>query len=76
MFFTDACDGLTRGLARAVLVVRPVLWGLAVEGEAGVLSVLKLLRAELDRAMAFCGFTSVAAIDRSAIARPGEHPHP
>ena len=69
---TDVLKALALG-ARAVLVMRPVFWGLAVEGEAGVLSVLKLLKAEFDRAMALCGFTSVAAIDRSAVTLPGGH---
>jgi 4-hydroxymandelate oxidase len=69
---SDVLKALALG-ARAVLVVRPVFWGLAVDGEAGVSRVLKLLRAEFDRAMGFCGFTDVAAIDRSAVRLPGVH---
>jgi 4-hydroxymandelate oxidase len=38
--------------ARAVLVGRPILWGLAVGGEAGVKFVLEMLRQEFDLAMA------------------------
>jgi 4-hydroxymandelate oxidase len=39
-----------------------VLWGLAVDGEAGALRVLTLLRAELVLAMALCGCGTIAAI--------------
>jgi isopentenyl diphosphate isomerase/L-lactate dehydrogenase-like FMN-dependent dehydrogenase len=41
--------------ARAVLIGRSYLWGLAVEGEAGVVRVLELLRSELGVAMALSG---------------------
>ena len=55
---TDVVKALALG-ARAVLVGRPVLWGLAVGGEAGVADVLGILRAELANAMALCGAASV-----------------
>jgi len=51
---TDVLKALALG-ARAVLVGRPVLWGLAVAGEAGVKDILTLLRDELDLAMALSG---------------------
>jgi 4-hydroxymandelate oxidase len=38
-----------------VLVGRPVLWGLATDGAAGVKSVLEDLVGELDLALALCG---------------------
>jgi len=41
---------------------RPILWGLAVDGEAGVGNVLSLLRNELDTAMALCGCASLGDI--------------
>jgi 4-hydroxymandelate oxidase len=41
--------------ARAVMSGRPVLWGLAVDGEDGVAGVLGHLADELTRAMALCG---------------------
>lgn len=41
--------------ARAVMSGRPVLWGLAVDGEDGVAAVLGQLAEELERAMALCG---------------------
>jgi 4-hydroxymandelate oxidase len=53
--------------ARAVLIGRPYLWGLAVEGEDGVRRVLELLRAELSLTMGLAGRPTVASIDRSAV---------
>lgn len=44
--------------AQAVCVGRPVLWGLACAGEAGVERVLSILRQELDVALALAGFAS------------------
>jgi isopentenyl diphosphate isomerase/L-lactate dehydrogenase-like FMN-dependent dehydrogenase len=41
-----------------------------VDGEAGVRGVLRILREEFDRAMAYCGFTDVESIERSAVASP------
>jgi 4-hydroxymandelate oxidase len=58
---TDIVKALALG-ARAVLVGRPVLWGLAVGGEAGVARVLTTLRDELARAMALCGCRSVEEV--------------
>jgi 4-hydroxymandelate oxidase len=56
---TDALTALALG-ARAVLVGRPVLWGLAVGSEAGARRVLELLRDELDLAFALAGCASPA----------------
>jgi 4-hydroxymandelate oxidase len=44
--------------ARAVLVGRPAMWGLAQGGEEGVARVLALLRDELENALALCGCRS------------------
>ncbi len=58
--------------ADAVLVGRPVLWALAVDGAAGVTNLLDLLRTELVQAMALAGRPTLATIDRSAVRyRPG-----
>jgi isopentenyl diphosphate isomerase/L-lactate dehydrogenase-like FMN-dependent dehydrogenase len=54
---TDVAIALALG-ADAVLVGRPVLWGLAVGGEAGARRVLELLRSELELALALCGCAS------------------
>ena len=54
--------------ARAVLVGRPVLWGLAAGGREGVAAALGVLRRELDLAMALCGCPDVASITRDLVA--------
>jgi 4-hydroxymandelate oxidase len=64
---TDVLKALALG-ARAVMVGRPVLWGLAVDGEAGARRVLELLRNELDLAMALAGAPRLADITRDLIA--------
>ncbi|RXN18658.1 hydroxyacid oxidase 1 [Labeo rohita] len=48
---TDVLKALALG-AKAVFVGRPVLWGLACEGDKGVSNVLEILREELHRALA------------------------
>jgi 4-hydroxymandelate oxidase len=63
---TDVIKALALG-ARAVLIGRPVIWGLAVGGERGVRRVLELLLAELDIALALAGAPRAAELDRSWI---------
>ena len=63
---TDVIKALALG-ARAVLVGRPVVWGLAAAGEAGARRVLDLLKAEVDLAMALCGCPDVASITRDLV---------
>jgi 4-hydroxymandelate oxidase len=63
---TDVVKALARG-ARAVLVGRPVLWGLAAGGEEGAVAVLEMLKAEFDLAMALCGARRVADIEPSLL---------
>jgi 4-hydroxymandelate oxidase len=63
---TDVFKALALG-ARAVLIGRPVFWGLAVEGETGVRMVLEMLRDELDATMGMCGRTTVASVDRECL---------
>jgi 4-hydroxymandelate oxidase len=53
--------------ARAVLVGRPILWGLTVAGEQGATNVLEILRRELDEAMLLCGTTSLRDINASLL---------
>jgi 4-hydroxymandelate oxidase len=53
--------------ARAVLVARPVTWGLAAYGSDGARHVLELLQTELARDMAMCGKVDLKAIDRSMV---------
>ncbi len=59
---TDVLTALALG-ADAVLVGRPVLWGLTVAGAEGVRSVLETLGRELAMAMALCGVSTVAGVD-------------
>jgi 4-hydroxymandelate oxidase len=67
----DVLKALALG-ARAVLIGRPYLWGLAADGEAGVRRVLEMLRDELVLSMSLAGQPSVAGIDRSLVrAAPG-----
>ncbi|MFI5100367.1 MAG: alpha-hydroxy acid oxidase, partial [Actinomycetes bacterium] len=63
----DVLRALALG-ARAVMVGRPVVYGLALDGEAGVRDVLETLTDELVRAMALCGAPDLAALDRDLLA--------
>jgi 4-hydroxymandelate oxidase len=63
---TDVLKAIAYG-ARAVLVGRPILWGLAVGGEAGVKCVLEMLREEFDLAMALSGCPSLTAITKDLV---------
>lgn len=67
---TDVAKALALG-ARAVLVGRPYLYGLAACGEEGVLRVLEVLRAELARALVLLGCPSVRELDASYVAPRG-----
>lgn len=64
---TDVIKAVALG-AKAVLIGRPVIWGLAAGGENGVKSVLEILRNEFDLAMALCGCDSVKKITKDLIA--------
>jgi isopentenyl diphosphate isomerase/L-lactate dehydrogenase-like FMN-dependent dehydrogenase len=63
---TDVLKALALG-ARAILVGRPVLWGLAANGAEGVHHVLEILRAELELAMKLAGRSTLASIDGSLV---------
>jgi 4-hydroxymandelate oxidase len=63
---TDVLKAIAYG-ARAVLVGRPILWGLAVGGKAGVRYVLEMLRQEFDLAMALSGCPKLTAITRDLV---------
>lgn len=64
---TDVLRALALG-AGAVLVGRPYIFALAAAGAVGVAHVLRLLRAELELAMALTGCPDIASIDRSILA--------
>jgi 4-hydroxymandelate oxidase len=65
---SDILKALALG-ARAVLIGRPVLWGLAAGGEQGVRAVLDMLRRELDVAMAIAGCRTPEQAGPSLIVR-------
>ncbi len=70
---TDIVTALALG-ARAVLVGRPYVYGLAVAGEEGVVGVLDILRDELERALTLVGVRDVADLDRSHVRRADPSP--
>jgi len=59
--------------ARGTYIGRAFLYGLGAMGEAGVARALAIIRNELDLTMAFCGRTTITAVDRS-ILLPGTFP--
>ena len=63
---SDVLKAIALG-ARAVLIGRPVLWGLSVNGQEGATQVLEILRRELDETMLLCGCATLAQIDRSLL---------
>ena len=65
---SDVVTALALG-ARAVLVGRPVLWGLAHAGEQGARHVLELLRDETELTLALCGCTSPDAVTDGHVRR-------
>jgi 4-hydroxymandelate oxidase len=62
----DVLKALARG-ASAVLIGRPYLYGLAVNGSDGVQHIVEILRRELETAMALTGRTTIAQIDRTVL---------
>jgi 4-hydroxymandelate oxidase len=65
---SDILKALALG-AKAVLIGRPILWGLAVAGVTGVAHIISLVQDELDVAMALSGCTSLQDIDLSLITK-------
>lgn len=64
---TDVVKAIASG-ASAVLIGRPYVYGLALEGADGVARVVRILRSELEMAMALVGRPRLAALDRSLLA--------
>ena len=69
-------SGIRRGMdvfkaialgARAVLIGRPIFWGLTIAGEQGLSKILEILEEELDLAMAYVGVNNVSDIDSSTV---------
>lgn len=55
--------------AQAVLLGRPYMWGLALNGQQGVEEVLRNFLADLDLTLALSGHTSYRELDASALVR-------
>jgi L-lactate dehydrogenase (cytochrome) len=53
--------------ARACLIGRPYLWGLAVGGQAGVAHILEVFRDEIDRTLALIGQPKFSEVEHSAV---------
>ncbi|MBA2505115.1 MAG: alpha-hydroxy-acid oxidizing protein [Thermoleophilaceae bacterium] len=65
---TDVVKALALG-ARAALIGRPVLWGLAARGEEGVTGVLELMREEIALALRLVGAPAPQAVAREHVQR-------
>ena len=63
---TDILKAIALG-AKAVGVGRPIIWGLAVDGEQGAKRVLDILRKDFDLAMRLCGCTAIGEINRDLV---------
>jgi isopentenyl diphosphate isomerase/L-lactate dehydrogenase-like FMN-dependent dehydrogenase len=63
---TDVLKAVALG-AKACMIGRPYMYGLAAKGRAGVAQALDLLRNEIDLALVLSGNTKLSALDRSSI---------
>jgi isopentenyl diphosphate isomerase/L-lactate dehydrogenase-like FMN-dependent dehydrogenase len=70
---SDIAAALALG-AKAVLIGRAHLYGLAAAGEAGVRHCIDILAEELRMTMQLCGKRSIAELDRSLIRRRQPEP--
>jgi 4-hydroxymandelate oxidase len=64
----DVVKALALG-AKAVLIGRPIFWGLAAGGEQGVARVLEILREEIEITMAKCGRSTIGSIDSAVVVK-------
>src|SRR5580692_112691 len=73
----DVVKALALG-ARAVMLGRPHLWGVACAGEDGAFWALELFRREIDRALSLGGWDGIAKLDRGIFfqTRPGNERSP
>ncbi len=63
---TDVVKAIALG-AKAVGVGRPIIWGLAANGEEGAAHVLQILRRDFDLSMRLCGFKAVDEINKEIV---------
>lgn len=64
---TDVFKALALG-AKLVFIGRPVIFGLAVDGQNGVEAIFRLIKEELDITMALSGVTDVSHIKSAYVA--------
>ena len=65
---SDVLKAIALG-ADAVCLGRPYVYGLALDGQAGVEHVLRCLLADLDLSLALSGHTNLAQVGRSSVTR-------
>jgi isopentenyl diphosphate isomerase/L-lactate dehydrogenase-like FMN-dependent dehydrogenase len=53
--------------AQACLIARPFWWGLAVNGETGVMQILELLKKEMESTLTQLGRPTLADVDRTTV---------
>lgn len=66
----DVLKALALG-AKAVLLGRPYVWGLALGGQDGVAHMVEMVRTEMQRSMQLMGCSSIHDLDRSWLMPPG-----
>jgi isopentenyl diphosphate isomerase/L-lactate dehydrogenase-like FMN-dependent dehydrogenase len=67
---SDIAKGLALG-AKAVMIGRAPLWGVAAGGQAGAARALNILSSELDRVMAYLGCNSLSELGEECLAMRG-----
>jgi pre-mycofactocin synthase len=68
---SDVVKALALG-ANAVMIGRAYLWGLAVNGQAGVENVLDVLRGGIDSALLALGKSDISELDRTDVVAPAD----
>jgi len=63
---TDVFKALALG-AKAVGVGRPIIWGLAVDGDQGAKRVLDILRKDFELTMRLCGCATIEDINKELL---------
>jgi 4-hydroxymandelate oxidase len=63
---TDIVKAIALG-AKGVGVGRPIIWGLAVNGEQGATRILSILRKDFELAMRLCGCTTIDEIQKALV---------
>lgn len=72
---TDVFKAIALG-AKLVFIGRPVIYGLAVNGQKGVEEIFNILKRELDVTMALSGVSRIERISREYVAVDSFHRHP